>query len=263
MSTLFEVAVKGGPTMIPMGLLSVATVASGIDRAIFWFSLYRTEDQTAHRILEAARYSLADANQLAKEAGAQPIARFMQASLKLVNPTPETFRLAMETASEHEFEKMEKGNKLLETSVALGPLLGLLGTVTGLMATFSSLDGGGTGSVDTGKTAAGIGEALITTAAGMILAIVAMLVLRVCVSFAAQQLSYFAKVGGELELIYRECWYEPRMEEQAKAKLSLERQYYSDQNYHDQSRSDHNYSGHKYSDHNASNIEYDESKVEH
>ena len=229
MSTLFETAVKGGPTMIPMGLLSVATVASGIDRAIFWFNLYRTEDQTAHRILEAARYSLADANQLAKEAGAQPIARFMQASLKLVNSTPETFRLAMETASEHEFEKMEKGNKLLETSVALGPLLGLLGTVTGLMATFASLDGGGTGgAVDTGKTAAGIGEALTTTAAGMILAIVAMLILRVCVSFAAQQLSYFAKVGGELELIYRECWYEPRMEEESRARASLERQYYED-----------------------------------
>jgi biopolymer transport protein ExbB len=228
MSTLFETAVKGGPTMIPMGLLSVATVASGIDRAIFWFNLYRTEDQTAHRILQAARYSLADANQLAKEAGAQPIARFMQASLKLVNPTPEAFRLAMETASEHEFEKMEKGDKLLETSVALGPLLGLLGTVTGLMATFSSLDSSAAGGVDTGKTAAGIGEALTTTAAGMILAIVAMLILRVCVSFASQQLSYFAKVGGELELIYRECWYEPRMEEQARARASLEHQYYDE-----------------------------------
>jgi biopolymer transport protein ExbB len=229
MSTLFEIAVKGGPIMVPLGLLSVATLASGIERSIFWFNLYRTEDQVAHRILEAARYSLADANQLSKEAGEQPIARYMHASLKLVNSTPETFRLAMETASEHEFEKMEKGNKLLETAVALGPLLGLLGTVTGLMATFSSLDTGGSGGlVDTGKTAAGIGEALTTTAAGMILAIVAMLILRVCVSFAAQQLSYFAKVGGELELVYRECWYEPRMEEQARARAALERQYYEE-----------------------------------
>jgi hypothetical protein len=122
MSTLFEMAAKGGIVMIPMAVLSVATVAAMLDRLVFWITLYRTEDQTAHRILEAARYSISDANQLAKEAGSQPIARFMHASLKMINPTPESFRLAMETASEHEFEQMSKGDKLLETSVALAPL---------------------------------------------------------------------------------------------------------------------------------------------
>ncbi len=228
MSTLFEAAAKGGMMMVPMAALSVATLAAALDRSVFWFNLYRTEDQTAHRILEAARYSLSDANQLAKEAGAQPIARFMQASLKLVNPSPESFRLAMETASEAEFEKMGKGNKLLETAVALAPLIGLLGTVTGLMHTFTGLDMGGPGGADTGKAAEGIGEALTATAAGMIVAIIAMVILRVCVSFESQQLSYFATVGGELELIYRELWYEPRMAEQAKARESLERSYEND-----------------------------------
>ena len=228
MSTLFETAAKGGLMMIPMGALSVATLACTLDRAVFWLTLYKTEDQIAHRILEAARYSLADANQLAKEAGAQPIARFMQASLKLVNPSPESFRLAMETASEREFEKMGKGNKLLETAVALAPLIGLLGTVTGLMHTFSGLDMGGPGGADTSKAAEGIGEALTATAAGMIVAIIAMVILRVCVSFESQQLSYFATIGGELELIYRELWYEPRMAEQANARASLERTYEDD-----------------------------------
>jgi len=223
--TLFEAASKGGLMMVPMAALSVATLACALDRAVFWFNLYRTEDQTAHRILAAARYSLADANQLSKEAGAQPIARFMHAALKLVNPSPESFRLAMETASEHEFEKMGKGNKLLETAVALAPLMGLLGTVTGLMHTFSGLDMGGPGGADTSKAAEGIGEALTATAAGMIVAIIAMVILRVCVSFESQQLSYFATIGGELELIYRELWYEPRMAEQAKARASLEQSY--------------------------------------
>ena len=225
MSNLFEIAAKGGIVMIPMAVLSVATVAAMLDRLVFWITLYRTEDQTAHRILEAARYSIPDANQLSKEAGTQPIARFMHASLKMINPTPESFRLAMETASEHEFEQMSKGDKLLETSVALAPLLGLLGTVTGMMETFSGLGVGGPGGVDTAKAASGIGEALMSTAAGMVVAIIAMVVLRFCVSFEGQQLSYFAKVGGELELIYRELWYEPRMVEQAKAKAALERSY--------------------------------------
>lgn len=227
-TTLFEAAAKGGLMMFPMAALSVATLACALDRVVFWAGPYKNEDQIAHRILEAARYSLADANQLAKEAGAQPIARFMQASLKLVNPSPESFRLAMETASEQEFEKMGKGNKLLETAVALAPLIGLLGTVTGLMHTFSGLDMGGPGGADTSKAAEGIGEALTATAAGMIVAIIAMVILRVCVSFESQQLSYFATIGGELELIYRELWYEPRMVEQAKAIASLERNYEDD-----------------------------------
>lgn len=141
------------------------TLSCLIDRFMFWLQLYRTEDQIAHRILESAKYSLSDANQLAKESSTQPIARFMHASLKMINPTPESFRLAMETASENEFEQMSKGDKLLETSVALAPLMGLLGTVTGMMQTFSGLGVGGPGGIDTAKAAAGIGEALMSTAA--------------------------------------------------------------------------------------------------
>ncbi|OUC16116.1 MAG: biopolymer transporter ExbB [Alkalinema sp. CACIAM 70d] len=209
--------------------LSVATLASALDRAVFWLNLYRTEDKTAHRILEASRYSLADASMLARQAGAQPIARFMYAALRLRNPTPDSFRLAMETASEHEFEKMEKGNKLLETVVALAPLMGLLGTVTGLMHTFENLNvGSGTG-IDTGKAAAGIGEALTATAAGMIVAILAMIILRICVTLGAQQLSYFAQVGGELELIYRQNWFEPSMAELDRSCRSIESRYKSDE----------------------------------
>jgi biopolymer transport protein ExbB len=105
---------------------------------------------------------------------------------------------------------MRKGDKLLETIIAIAPLLGLLGTVTGLISTFGNLNIGGSGSAEeTAKAAAGIGEALITTAAGMLVAILALLVFRIFVTLQAQQIDYFAEVGSELELIYRQIWYEP------------------------------------------------------
>ena len=104
---------------------------------------------------------------------------------------------------------MRKGDKLLETVVAVAPLLGLLGTVTGLINTFQNLDiGGGQGSVGATEAAGGIGEALITTAAGMVVAILALLVLRVMVTLQAQQMDYFSEAGNELELIYRQYWLE-------------------------------------------------------
>jgi biopolymer transport protein ExbB len=85
-----------------------------------------------------------------------------------------------------------------------------LGTVTGLIATFGNLNigGGGTGE-QASAAAAGIGEALITTAAGMVVAILALLVFRVLVTLQSQQIDYFSDAGNELELIYRQYWCEP------------------------------------------------------
>lgn len=210
MSTVFEMIAKGGPVMVPMVGLSVLTIGTGIERAIFWFNLLRKEDQVASDILEAAHYNLDTASAIAERAQDQPIARFLQAALKLNNPSPETFRLALETAGDEEFAQMRKGDKLLETVVGIAPLLGLLGTVTGLIMTFVNLKiGGGGSSVDTSKAAAGIGEALITTAGGMVVAIIALLFFRICVTLRAKQVEYFSKVGGKLELIYRHLWHEP------------------------------------------------------
>ncbi len=222
MSNLYEIARHGGPVMIPLAGLSIACIAVGLDRASFWIQMRRTEARLTHDILEAARYSLTDARTIAEEAKSNPLARFLLAPLKLNQPTPETFRLAMETAGDEEFAKMRKGDKLLETVVGLAPLLGLLGTVTGLMTTFGSLNIGGGGSAEgTAKAAAGIGEALTATAAGMVVAIIALCIFRVSVTFQAEQVDFFSKVGSDLELIYRQVWYEPYLCEIDRAEQSF------------------------------------------
>lgn len=217
MSNLYEVIAKGGPLMIPLVGLSVATFACAFERSTFWIPLLRTEAKLSHDVLEAAKYSLVDARTIAERAKS-PIGRFLLAPLKLNHPTPETFRLALETTGDEEFAKMRKGDKLLESVIAIAPLLGLLGTVTGLMITFSNLNvGGGAASAEaTTKAAAGIGEALTTTAGGMVVAIIALCIFRVSVTLQAKQMDYFSKVGSELELIYRQYWYEPATSELAR-----------------------------------------------
>lgn len=197
--------------MIPIVGLSVATLACALERGLFWYQLLSQEDRIVHDVLEAAGYDLDKAAAIARQAQNLPIGRFLLAPLQLKHPSPETFRLAMETAGDEEFIKMRKGNEVLESSVTIAPLLGLLGTVTGLIVTFNNLNIGGSGgaNVDLSKAAAGIGEALITTAGGMIVAIIALSLLRVLVKWQNQQIDYFSKVGGKLELIYRQVWYEP------------------------------------------------------
>lgn len=222
MSNLLDLVIKGGPVMIPIVGFSVATVACALERAWFWYQLLSQEDRIVHDVLAASRHSLEEARAIAEQAQQLPIGRFLLAPLKLKQPTPETFRLAMEAAGDREFVQMRKGDKLLETTVAVSPLLGLLGTVTGLIATFSNLNIGGGGTTEQAtQAAAGIGEALITTAGGMIVAILALLIFRVLVTFQSRQMDYFSEVGTELELIYRQIWYEP-MQAQSEAHLPPE-----------------------------------------
>ncbi len=198
--------------MVPILGCSVLTIATALERALFWTNLLRREDQVVNEVLDASRRDLSQAAAIAAQSQDLPIGRFLLAPLRLKQPSPDTFRLAMETTGDREFVKMRKGDKLLETIVAVAPLLGLLGTVTGLIATFGNLNigGGGTGE-QASAAAAGIGEALITTAAGMVVAIIALLVFRLLVTLQAQQIDYFSDAGNELELIYRQYWYEPSL----------------------------------------------------
>ncbi|HEY9602819.1 MAG TPA: MotA/TolQ/ExbB proton channel family protein [Allocoleopsis sp.] len=212
MSTFFDFIAKGGPVMIPMFGLSIATIACALERGWFWFQLLRQEDKIVHDVLEAARVDLDRAAAIASRAQLLPIGRYLLAPLRLKQPSPETFRLALETAADKEFIQMHKGDKLLESVVGIAPLLGLLGTVTGLITTFNHLNiGGGGASESATKASGGIGEALIATASGMIVAIVALAFFRIFVTLQTQQINYFSVVGGDLELIYRQVWYEPSL----------------------------------------------------
>ncbi|HEY9635610.1 MAG TPA: MotA/TolQ/ExbB proton channel family protein [Coleofasciculaceae cyanobacterium] len=221
MSIVLDLIFKGGPVMIPIVGLSVGTIACGLERAWFWFEFLRQEDRIVHDVLDAARVDLEKAAAIAFKAQQLPIGRFLLAPLKLKQPTPETFRLALEAAGDKEFIRMRKGDKLLESVVGIAPLLGLLGTVTGLIITFNNLNIGGGGASDSAtKAAAGIGEALITTASGMIVAIVALAFFRVFVTLQSQQVDLFSEVGSELELIYRQIWYEPSVSDNTSNKTS-------------------------------------------
>ncbi|MDX2211698.1 MAG: MotA/TolQ/ExbB proton channel family protein [Oculatellaceae cyanobacterium bins.114] len=197
--------------MIPIMGLSVGTIACAFDRAWFWYRLLSQEKQIVHDVLTAAKTDLEEAAAIAENAQNLPIGRFLLAPLRLQTPSPETFRLAMETTADEEFMQMSKGNTMLEAGITIAPLLGLLGTVTGLIITFNNINigGGGGANVDLSKAAAGIAEALITTAGGMIVAIIAASLLRVFLRLQQQQVDYFAQVGGKLELVYRQHWYEP------------------------------------------------------
>ena len=101
---------------------------------------------------------------------------------------------------------MRRGDKNLEATNALAPLLGLLGTVLGLINSLSSIRLGDIGTSATTGVTLGISEALITTATGMVVAIFTLAFYRIFQAFLFNQAKIFRKAGNEMELLYRQYW---------------------------------------------------------
>jgi biopolymer transport protein ExbB len=202
---LFE---DGGITMWPLLFLSILSVATILERLWFWFKTTRKEEETVERVLEAGANDEWDtAAQIAKQQrNRQPIGRFLYAPLKRTNPDPETFKLALEASAEDEIAMMRRGDKLLESVIALAPLLGLLGTVLGLIRSLSGVKLGDLGTSAGTNVTIGISESLISTATGMIVAIVSLAFYRLFQGLIFNQVKIFRGAGNQLELLYREHW---------------------------------------------------------
>ncbi len=204
---MIELFKAGGWVMYPLLALSVFTLAGIMDRLIFWFGIFRQEQKTAENILTIARQDLKQGAIAAEQSLNIPVARFLYAPLALEQPEPELFRLALESTADEELANMLKGEQLLESAITLAPLLGLLGTITGLISSFGSLKiGDVAANTKSGSITQGIGEALITTAAGLIIAIFTSSFHRLFLAFQDQQSKLFMKCGNQLELLYRQQW---------------------------------------------------------
>jgi len=204
---VIELIKAGGLVMYPLMLLSVFALAGIMERLIFWFDILKQEQKTAQNILAIARQDLKLAMITAEHSLKVPVGRFLYAPLALEDPDPELFRLALESTADEELARMLKGEKLLEAAITLAPLLGLLGTVTGLIISFGSLKiGDVAANTKSGSLTQGIGEALITTATGLIIAIFTSAFHRLFLAFQDQQSKLFMKCGNQLELLYRQQW---------------------------------------------------------
>ena len=197
---------KGGVTMWPLLLLSILTVTVIFERSRFWFNVLNKEKEIVNRILDATRRDWDMATEIARQAYDQPVGRFLLQALQLPSPDPDLFRLALESSADDEIAGMRRGDKILEAVIAMAPLLGLLGTVLGLIRTLGAITFTALGT-EAGKDAAGgIGESLISTAAGIIVALVALSFYRIFQGLVFNQAKVFRRAGNEVELLYRQKW---------------------------------------------------------
>ena len=201
-----ELMQKGGIAMWPLLFLSILSISTIIERIWFWSRVVLRSSQILNRVLDTAVRDWDLAVKVAKDDQDYPIGKFLLAPLRLQNPDPEVFHLSLESAADDQLALMRRGDKILEAIVALSPLLGLLGTVLGLIRSLSSIQISDLGTSSTAGVTLGIGESLISTAAGMIVAIISLAFYRIFQGLWFNQMRIFRKAGSDLEVIYRQRW---------------------------------------------------------
>ena len=162
---MFELISSGGWLMVPIILCSVISVAIIIER--LWTL---KKDNVAPADLVVDIEHLLEQHQLTEDRleeleHSSYLGRILVAGLCVSNQTPAEIRRSIEEAGRHVVHELEKYLNALGTIAAITPLLGLLGTVIGMIKVFAAITAVGVGNPQI--LAGGISEALITTAAGL------------------------------------------------------------------------------------------------
>ncbi|MBE9207416.1 MotA/TolQ/ExbB proton channel family protein [Nostoc sp. LEGE 06077] len=194
----------GGVVMWPLLGFSVLAVALIIERVLFWIRITNRQNRIVKEVLKLYRSdNVVGALDKLQQNTDLPIARIFLAALELEEPNPEEFRLALESEAQAEIPLLKRFQNIFDTIIGLAPLLGLLGTVLGLIASFASLNIGDVGGTTTVGVTAGISEALVSTASGLVVAIFTLLFANTFRGLYQRQLARIQEYGGQLELLYR------------------------------------------------------------
>lgn len=171
MSTPFgiELISRGGPLMIALLICSILAVAIIIERL---FSLRRSRILRIDVLMEIEiaikKGDISSALEQARET-ASSMTRIAEIALINSDKSKADMKSAIEEAGRMEVPRLEKFMTILQTITVISPLLGLLGTVTGMINVFQTIVSEGTGNANI--LAGGISEALLTTATGLSIAI--------------------------------------------------------------------------------------------
>jgi biopolymer transport protein ExbB len=172
--TLWYLIMKGGFMMIPIFLLSILAVYVFIERIMTVNRASKTPDGFFDNIKDLVlRGDLSGARLLCAQ-NDTPVAKMIEKGISRLGGQLKNIEASIENVGKIEVYKLEKNLSLLATTAGAAPMIGFLGTVTGMIRAFIAI-AQEQGTVSPRLLSSGIYEAMVTTAAGLIVGIVAYL----------------------------------------------------------------------------------------
>jgi len=193
---LFE---KGGPVMWPLLLCSVVSLALAIERLIATSRVQLAQnDELVEKLFDLV--SAGKCNEAAElgKGSNDPAAAMIAEGL---SHRDHGLSDVMQVAAEKQLDSMRTGLSVLDTVITMAPLLGILGTVTGIIKSFNLLQD--VGLQDPRLATGGISEALITTAAGLVVALATLIPYNYLISRIRRISRRLEHTGTQLEVVFR------------------------------------------------------------
>ncbi len=169
--SLFDLIIKGGPIMIPIGLLSLAGVYLFIERFITIKKAGRIDNNFMMSIRDYVHSGNIPAAIALCKHSPTPISRMIEKGLKRIGKPIKEIEDSIESAGKLEVYQMEKNVGLLGTIAGIAPLFGFLGTIFGVIKIFYNI--ALADNISIGLIAGGLYEKMITSAAGLMIGILA------------------------------------------------------------------------------------------
>lgn len=195
---IYDIFLAGGPLMWPLLACSLAVLTVVLERGLFWLQVERGRDrQLMDEVLELARTGDWEAIRDRTRGSRDYVIRML-----VVGILHRDFSLvkAMEAEAEAILTRMRRRMGVLDTMITVAPLLGILGTVTGIIHSFDMLHAGGI--ADPRLVTGGIAQALITTATGLGIAIVTVFPYNYFNSRIEHAAYVMEKYGTSLEVVH-------------------------------------------------------------
>lgn len=171
--SLWQLFLAGGPVMWPILLCSTFAFAIILEKLFHLHNIkIDTQGFLANILDKMKRHEIKQALEACDNTGA-PISHILKAGILKYDRTRDQIKEAIEDASLYEIPKLERNLSALATIAHISPLLGLLGTATGMVRSFQAIQAKSSSfyPVSPGDLAGGIWEALLSTVAGLIVAI--------------------------------------------------------------------------------------------
>jgi len=172
-TSLLEVLVLGGWVMIPLVLLSLLTIYLFIERLVTIRQAASNPNTITERVRDYVRNGDVDGAIAYCEQKNVPITRILKQGLDRLGRPISEIQDAVQAAGKHETFELEKRTNLLASIAGIAPMLGFFGTVVGMIKAFQEIQNL-QGNVNPSVLAGGIWEALVTTATGLLVGILAL-----------------------------------------------------------------------------------------
>jgi biopolymer transport protein ExbB len=170
--SLLALLMKGGPIMVPIAILSIIAIYIFIERYLAIRKAAREESNFMNQIRDYIYDGKIDAAKALCRSTENPVARMIDKGIARIGKSVRDIETSVENVGKLEIYKLEKNLATLATIAGAAPMIGFLGTVSGMIKAFYNMSKAGN-NIDITLLAGGIYEAMVTTLAGLAVGIIA------------------------------------------------------------------------------------------